>query len=167
MRDPIKPTLKPPESERLILTFDDLLSFFCLLQLAALQLGGLTALKTLSLSGNQLTSVPAELGNLTALKWLNLAINQLTSVPASFGRLSALETLRLEDNQLRSVPAELGNLTSLKFLNLLGNSISSLPEEVEALRDSNGGICRIQAVDNTPLQSFLFTLGSYALFFAG
>ena len=38
-------------------------------------LGGLTALKTLYLNGNQLTRVPAALGGLTALKMLWLSGN--------------------------------------------------------------------------------------------
>ena len=55
------------------------------------ELGGLTALKALSLDGNQLTSVPEELGGLTSLRTLFLHNNQLTSVPAALETGGALE----------------------------------------------------------------------------
>jgi len=71
-------------------------------------LGGLTALKRLGLSGNQLTTVPAELGGLTALERLNLHGNQLTSLPEAFGGLTGLSELYLSQNQLTGVPADLG-----------------------------------------------------------
>jgi len=54
------------------------------------ELGELTALLGLDLSGNQLTSVPAELGRFTALKGFDISGNQLTSVPAALGGLTAL-----------------------------------------------------------------------------
>jgi leucine-rich repeat protein SHOC2 len=91
------------------------------------ELGALTALKRLFLSGNQLTSLPAELGALTALTWLDLAGNQLTSLPAELGALTALTGLRLRGNQLTGLPAELGALTALTRLRLDGNQLTSLP----------------------------------------
>ena len=80
------------------------------------EVGALSALRELSLGGNQLTSVPAEIGQLTSLVELYLHDNQLTSVPAEIGRLTSLERLLLHDNQLTSVPAEIGQLTSLRVV---------------------------------------------------
>jgi hypothetical protein len=71
-------------------------------------LGGLTAMETLDLHMNSLTSVPKELGGLTALKTLNLDWNMLASVPPELGNLAALETLDLSSNNLESVPPALG-----------------------------------------------------------
>ena len=45
--------------------------------------------KWLWLDVNQLTSVPAEIGQLTSLEVLNLSGNQLTSVPAAIRELRA------------------------------------------------------------------------------
>jgi leucine-rich repeat protein SHOC2 len=97
------------------------------------ELGRLTKLTSLVLFFNQLTSVPAELGNLTALQILTLSSNQLTSIPAELGNLAALQTLDLSNNQLRSIPAEFGQLTNLTSFRLVNNRVSSLPAELGAL----------------------------------
>ena len=57
------------------------------------------------LSGNELTSVPAEIGRLTSLRELHLHGNRLLSVPAEIGQLTSLRELDLSDNELTSVPA--------------------------------------------------------------
>ena len=59
----------------------------------------------MDLSGNQLTSVPAEIGQLTTLGVLDLSGNQLTSVPAEIVQLTSLRELTLDRNQLTSMPA--------------------------------------------------------------
>ena len=72
------------------------------------------ALEEFGLTG----AVPAEIGRLSALRTLHLNDNQLTSVPAEIGQLASLERLVLCHNQLTSVPAEIGQLTSLTELSL-------------------------------------------------
>jgi Leucine-rich repeat (LRR) protein len=90
-------------------------------------LGNLTALTTLYLNGNRLTSLPAELERLPALTDLWLEENQLRSLPAGLWNLTALTCLQLHENQLTSLPAELGMLTALTGLSLNGNQLTSLP----------------------------------------
>ena len=65
------------------------------------ELGGLTALRTLNLSGNKLVgAVPAELGSLTELRSLNLSRNRLTgSIPWELSKLGQLESIFLAENQ--------------------------------------------------------------------
>jgi hypothetical protein len=75
--------------------------------------------------------LPAELGRLTALTSLHLHGNMLTSVPAALGGLTALKSLDLSGNQLTSVPAVLGGLTALKSLDLQANKLTNAPVEWE------------------------------------
>ena len=66
------------------------------------ELGGLSALRVLRLTGNRLTGpIPPELGNLVHLRVLALDANALTgAVPPELGRLGNLAELRLEGNAL-------------------------------------------------------------------
>jgi len=87
--------------------------------------------------------LPAALGRLTALKTLCLNSNQLTSVPAALGGLTALSMLWLHGNKLTSVPAALGGLTALKMLWLDGNQLTSMPAEWEKGGTLEQSGCRI------------------------
>ena len=78
-------------------------------------------------------ALPAELGRLSALRELSLHGNQLTCLPAEIGQLTALEKLCLDQNRLTSVSAEIGQLTSLRGLNLNGNKLTSVPAEIGQL----------------------------------
>ena len=53
------------------------------------QIGRLSALSTLDLTENWLTSLPAEIGQLTSLRGLHLTRNQLTTLPAAMRELKA------------------------------------------------------------------------------
>jgi hypothetical protein len=97
------------------------------------EIGQLTSLTELHLSGNQLTSLPAEIGQLTSLRELDLGWNQLTTLPAEIGQLTSLKSLGLWHNDLTSVPAEIRQLTSLKSLNLSDNRLTSVPAEIGQL----------------------------------
>ncbi|MEH1900945.1 MAG: COR domain-containing protein [Nostoc sp.] len=94
----------------------------------------------LNLSGQGLTTLPAEIGQLTNLQSLNLYSNQLSSLPAEFGQLTNLQFLHLIRNQLSSLPAEIGQLTNLQFLDLSSNQLSSLPAEF-------GQLTNLQSLD--------------------
>ena len=94
------------------------------------EIGQLTSLQLLDLSGNQLTSIPAVIGQLTLLEILDLGGNRLTSLPAEIGQLASLRLLTLAGNRLTSVPAEIGQLASLRLLTLAGNRLTSVPAEI-------------------------------------
>jgi leucine-rich repeat protein SHOC2 len=79
-------------------------------------------------------AVPAEIGRLSALRTLDLSDNQLTSLPAEIGQLTALRQLFLYGNQLTSVPAEIGQLTLLTYLGLCVNQLTSVPAAIRELR---------------------------------
>ena len=101
--------------------------------LAAGDFDGLTALESLRLQNNQLTTLPAGVfDGLTALESLRLQNNQLTTLPAGvFDGLTALESLRLQNNQLTTLPAGVfDGLTSLTGLDLNDNDLTTLPAGV-------------------------------------
>ncbi len=90
-----------------------------------------TDLLTLDISNNNLTgSLQAEVRHLTQLRTLNLSYNQFTGVPAEVGQLKNLEYLDLSHNQLTGLPYELGNLSNLKQLVLTGNNYAKADLEV-------------------------------------
>ena len=99
--------------------------------------------KTLDLSGQGLTELPAEIGQLTTLEtlilgkrkkwWRDFVGNRLTTLPAAIGQLTTLKTLLVEGNQLTHLPAEIGQLQQLRILMLRKNSLSSLPQTIEQL----------------------------------
>jgi Leucine-rich repeat (LRR) protein len=90
-------------------------------------LGLLTDLTRLLLSGNQLTgTIPSSLGVLTALTELQLLDNRLNgSIPSSLGALTGLMNLELSSNQLSgTIPPSFGGLTALARLNLSVNQLN-------------------------------------------
>ena len=69
-------------------------------------------IKELALLGFE--KLPAEIGNLTNLLELNLSGNQLTELPAEIGSLTNLETLYFNNNEnLKSLPDEMNHLVNL------------------------------------------------------
>ena len=105
-------------------------------ELSSLPVGvfsGLTALKTLVLGGNKLTLLTAGVfSGLTALEWLGLDNNELSSLPADvFSRLTALKYIYLDNNELSSLPADVfSRLTALEYIHLYDNDLTSLPTGV-------------------------------------
>lgn len=90
-------------------------------------------LTQLSLSENELTSLPAEIGYLTNLTVLYLYDNQLDSLPGEIGKLTNLKKLYLNNNNLTSLPAEIGKLSNLTSLYLSNNNLTYLPTEIQEL----------------------------------
>ena len=91
----------------------------------------------LSLINIRLTEeIPAELGNLSNLTDLNLSGNRLTGkIPPELGNLSNLRDLYLHDNDLSGkIPPELGSLSNLTELALSYNDLSGeIPPELGSL----------------------------------
>ncbi|ERM98843.1 hypothetical protein AMTR_s00216p00012980, partial [Amborella trichopoda] len=67
-----------------------------------LEIGLLSCLETLDLSGNQLRSIPFSLGNLSHFKEFDLSYNQFNgTIPHFLGSLSSLEAIHLTGNEFR------------------------------------------------------------------
>jgi small GTP-binding protein len=84
----------------------------------------------LDISGNQVTSLPAEIVELKNLTALNLSGNQLASLPAEIVELKNLTFLDISGNQLASLPAEIVELKNLTKLDLSENPLESPPPEI-------------------------------------
>ncbi len=75
----------------------------------------------LDLSFNQLHSLPSELQNLMELKSLNISNNLFTDVPAVVVMCTQLQQLDISCNQIQSLPDDFGILSELHRLNLAHN----------------------------------------------
>uniref|UniRef100_A0A383WHL8 Uncharacterized protein n=1 Tax=Tetradesmus obliquus TaxID=3088 RepID=A0A383WHL8_TETOB len=99
-------------------------------------LGGCSRLRSLTLAGCELRSLPAWLLNLTQLTALQLQgnyIQDLQNAAACFGLPAGLQLLVLSDNRLRDLPASIAGLQQLSVLQLDENYLSSLPQQIWAL----------------------------------
>ncbi|KAL1555661.1 receptor-like protein EIX2 [Salvia divinorum] len=93
------------------------------------QLGNLTNLRSLDLSGNDFDIIPLPLGNLTNLRSLDLSRNDFRGIriPEFIGSMKELQHLSLKRcNFSGIVPTQLGNLTNLRSLDLSHNSLNSI-----------------------------------------
>lgn len=94
------------------------------------EIGNLTYLEELHLSGNNLSELPSTIGNLTKLYYLNVSSNKLTTLPAEFGNLH-LWTLYLESNLFTEVPKAIFDLTYLNSLYIDNNPFKGeIPREL-------------------------------------
>lgn len=85
-----------------------------------------TDLEELDLSDNALIdSLPSELGRLTKLKVLDVSGNRMTGLPAEVGRLHDLEILDVSGNRLAGLPLEIGGLSKLRVFDVSGNPYSA------------------------------------------
>ena len=103
------------------------------------ELGLLTGLVTLDLSGNSLKgALPTELGSLMLLKTLRIRFNGLSGeIPPEFGKLVSLQELNLYNNELvGEIPANLGQLKNMRRLILSHNNLTGeIPPELGGLPD--------------------------------
>jgi Leucine-rich repeat (LRR) protein len=122
-------------------------------------IGLLSKLEVLSLSGSQLVELPSSLfdiktlqileldsnfishideniGNLINLIDLNLSANELDIVPVNIGQLHRLKLLSLDHNNIKRLPNSIGNLQNLQSLSLENNQLELLPESIVNLRQA-------------------------------
>jgi len=90
-----------------------------------------TETSVLNISYNSLTgALQAEVRQLKNLKTLDLSHNSFTGVPAEVGQLTLLETLDLSYNRITGLPHEIGNLKKLKVLDLRNTEYSNFDLEI-------------------------------------
>eukprot|EP01137_Pigoraptor_chileana_P025212 Opistho-2@94338 len=90
-----------------------------------------TNLKHLTLASNRIEVFPAQISSLVKLETLSLAKNRLSTLPGSaFVKLTDLKKLVASDNRISAFPSELCSLAKLEVINLSGNVIETLPDQV-------------------------------------
>eukprot|EP00960_Hanusia_phi_P006874 196302-Hanusia_phi.AAC.2 len=87
-------------------------------------------LQFLGLDGSHLSSIPAGIKNFSAMNSLSLKNNQLTSIPDNFfeSMTSLSRNVDLSYNQLTILPTSIGSLVSLGYLNLSHNSLTNIQD---------------------------------------
>mmetsp|Transcript_112 Transcript_112/g.386 ORF Transcript_112/g.386 Transcript_112/m.386 type:complete len:287 (+) Transcript_112:196-1056(+) len=90
--------------------------------------------KTLDVTNNFLSELPASIESNYNLTRLVVAKNGLVSLPIQLGLLSNLKLLTLDDNKLVSLPREICGLERLESLSVNGNELVEVPNEIGQLR---------------------------------
>lgn len=91
--------------------------------------------RVLHLHNARLQSLPENIGTLTELRELNVSGNFITELPKSIGKLKNLTTLNLRNNEITTLPKSLSKLTNLKYLYLNGTLIDKeVPSEISDKR---------------------------------
>lgn len=90
------------------------------------EMGKMTKLVLFKIDHNLLEgSLIGEIRQMMQLKTLDVSYNNMTGMPAEIGQLSKLETLNYSHNNITGLPNELSNLkNNLKVFNLTGNPLS-------------------------------------------
>ena len=95
------------------------------------------SLADLNLSGNQLENLPRQfcVGNLAkSLKSLNLSRNKIILLPNFLCNLKQLITLDLSKNNMKCLPPSLGKLTNMRHFLASDNNLTNLPGSFSRLR---------------------------------
>lgn len=128
-------------------------------------LGRLHRLQVIFCSDNQFSTLPAVLGDCPALQMVGFKANKISTVPAA-ALPPALRWLILTDNELTSLPAEVGQCQHLQKLMLAGNQLRHLPAELAHCARLE--LLRIAANQLVELPAWLLTMPHLAwLAYAG
>jgi hypothetical protein len=92
----------------------------------AAALGDCAALRQIGFRGSGLREIPGE-SLPPRLRWLTLTDNQIESLPEELGERPHLQKLMLAGNRLRHLPASLSHAASLELLRLSCNGFETLP----------------------------------------
>ena len=100
-------------------------------------LGALTRLQIIDISGNEITELPSSMSRLTKLHTLDASFNQIENLtPGLFSGMDSLVRLHLGANKLRGVPEDLLKTSSSRSrknlikLNLEWNLITEIPDKL-------------------------------------
>ncbi|MFD0796631.1 DUF1963 domain-containing protein [Maribacter chungangensis] len=97
-------------------------------------IGQLTQLEQLSINNNLVEQIPDAIWQLPKLKFLWLSANKLTSIPENID-LPSLQNISLDKNDLATLPESLAKQPQLKRIKLNGNPLASLPDAFNAIKE--------------------------------
>ncbi|MFS4416601.1 DUF1963 domain-containing protein [Maribacter sp. 2307ULW6-5] len=97
-------------------------------------IGQLTQLEQLSINNNLVAQIPDAIWQLPKLKFLWLSANKLTSIPENID-LPSLQNISLDKNELATLPESLAKQPQLKRIKLNGNPLASLPDAFNAIKE--------------------------------
>ncbi|XP_048465259.1 protein flightless-1 homolog isoform X1 [Rhincodon typus] len=122
----------PPQMRRLVHLHTLILNNNPLMHAQLRQLPAMTALQTLHLRNTQRTqnNLPTSLEGLSNLKDVDLSCNDLSRVPECLYTLSSLRRLNLSTNQISELSLCIDQWTQLETLNLSRNQLTSLPSAI-------------------------------------
>ncbi|PRX09208.1 leucine-rich repeat domain-containing protein [Nonlabens ulvanivorans] len=129
---------KVPNSINLLENLSSLSLSFNDLDSVPLQLLNLTKLEKLSITNNKIKEIPKEISLLINLKSLNFSRNKLNSIPEEIGHLKNLQHLDLSFNYLNNMPKSISGLKILEQLNINYNSFSTIPNNILFLENLKG-----------------------------
>ena len=96
-------------------------------------IGNLTNLEELALTGCCLKKLPDSIGKLKKLKDLFIGNNPIKNLPDFIYNLSALETLFIAETNIKTISDDIEKLVNLKCINIKNTYIQKLPESIDKL----------------------------------
>ncbi len=101
--------------------------------------GNLKTLEVLYLFNNNFSEFPSTILQLENLKKLNMRYNGLTALPDTIDHLKNLEMLFVCDNNLTALPTGLSKMRKLTYLSVMNNQIPVLPHFIGRLLGADRG----------------------------
>ena len=89
--------------------------------------GNAHSLHSFHLENNHIRSLPDQMSVLRAQRLISVTQNQISTMPKWIVTLHHLETLGFGSNKLEALPDDLGQLSSLSHLNVYDNRLRQLP----------------------------------------
>jgi len=116
------------------------------------EIGCLTKLEELTLSGNPISALPESIGECISMETCDLCCCELVTLPEQFCYMTRILELNLGSNKLTILPESIGRMTRLVVLNLSDNHLTDLPLSLgycEGLDKIGAGI----NIDRNPIKS--------------